>query len=147
MKNETVKAGMKIGATIGGLVFLVFGIMPGFYFGSYGTLILLQKIMGGAVEPTLFVRAAIVMGIVVGIACAATVSLVVGGLLGTAAGYVVSIPSALKQKEATAEKAPYNQKEPRKGGEQSPPFLFFGLFQLDLVTSSATATQTLQIQI
>jgi len=104
MKNETVKAGMKIGATVGGLVFLVFGIMPGFYFGSYGTLILLQKLMGGSVDPTLFVRAAIVMGIVVGIACAATVSIVVGGLLGTALGYLVSAPTARKEKEA-AEKA------------------------------------------
>ena len=104
MKNETVKAGMKIGATVGGLVFLVFGIMPGFYFGSYGTLILLQKLMGGSVEPTLFVRAAIVMGIVVGIACAAAVSIVVGGLLGTALGYLVSAPTARKEKEA-AEKA------------------------------------------
>jgi hypothetical protein len=103
MKNETVKAGMKIGATVGGLVFLVFGIMPGFYFGSYGTLILLQKLMGGSVEPTLFVRAAIVMGSVVGIACAATVSIVVGGLLGTALGYLVS-PAARKEKQA-AEKA------------------------------------------
>ena len=46
MKNESVKAGMKIGATVGGLGFLVFGIMPGFYFGSFGTLILLQKLMG-----------------------------------------------------------------------------------------------------
>ncbi len=105
MKNETVKAGMKIGATVGGLVFLVFGIMPGFYFGSYGTLILLQKLMGGTVEPTLFVRAAIVMGIVVGIACAAAVSLVVGGLLGTAIGYVVSAPSSMREKQAAAEKA------------------------------------------
>jgi hypothetical protein len=103
MKNETVKAGMKIGATVGGLVFLVFGIMPGFYFGSYGTLILLQKLMGGSVEPTLFVRAAIVMGSVVGIACAATVSIVVGGLLGTALGYLVS-PAVRKEKQA-AEKA------------------------------------------
>ena len=105
MMNVTVKTGMKIGATIGGLVFIIFGIMPGFYFGSYGTLILLQKLMGGTVEPTLFVRAAIVMGIMVGIACTATVSLVVGGLLGTVAGYAVSVPSSLKQKEATAEKA------------------------------------------
>lgn len=104
MKNETVKAGMKIGATIGGLVFVVFGIMPGFYFGSYGTLILLQKLMGGTVEPTLFVRAAIVMGIVVGIACAAAVSLVVGGLLGTALGYVVSAPTAVREKQAVEEK-------------------------------------------
>ena len=104
MKNETVKTGMKIGATVGGLVFLVFGIMPGFYFGSYGTLILLQKLMGGAVEPTLFVRTVIVMGIVVGIACAAAVSLVVGGLLGTAFGYIVSAPAAMRGK-AAAEKA------------------------------------------
>ncbi len=103
MKNETVKAGMKIGATVGGLIFLVFGIMPGFYFGSYGTLILLQKLMGGTVEPTLIVRAAIVIGIVIGIACAAAVSLVVGGLLGTAMGFLVSAPQA-KTKEA-AEKA------------------------------------------
>ncbi len=104
MKNETVKAGMKIGATVGGLVFLVFGIMPGFYFGSFGTLILLQKLMGGTVEPTLLVRAAIVMGIVIGVACAALVSLVVGGLLGAAMGYLVSAPQA-REKKAVAEKA------------------------------------------
>ena len=105
MKNESVKAGMKIGAAAGGLVFLVFGIMPGFYFGSFGTLILLQKLMGGAVEPTLFVRAAVVMGIVVGIACAATVSVVVGGLFGTVAGYVVSAPAAMREKQTVQEKA------------------------------------------
>jgi len=100
MKNETVKAGMKIGASIGGLVFVVLGIVPGFYFGSYGTLILLQKLMGGPVEPTLIVRAAVVMGIAVGIACAAAVSIVVGGLLGTVMGFVVSAPSAMRGKEA-----------------------------------------------
>jgi hypothetical protein len=72
---------MRIGATVGGLVFAMFGIVPGFYFGSFGTLILLQKLMG-TVEPTLFVRAAVVIGIMVGRAAAA-VSLVVGGLVGT----------------------------------------------------------------
>ncbi len=105
MKNETVKAGMKIGATVGGLVFVVFGIVPGFYFGSYGTLILVQKLMGGTVEPTLFVRAAVVMGIAVGIACAAAVCIVVGGLLGTAMGFVVSAPAALREKKEAAIKA------------------------------------------
>ena len=105
MKNETIKTGMKIGATVGGLVFLAFGIMPGFYFGSYGTLIILQKLMGGAVEPTLFVRAAVVMGILVGIACAATVSIVVGGLLGTSAGAVVSTPAVLRERKEAAVKA------------------------------------------
>jgi hypothetical protein len=79
-------------------VFAVAGILPGFYFGSYGTLILLNKLMGGPVEPTLFVRAAIVMGILVGVACAAIVSVVVGGLVGTALGYVVSAPAAMQEK-------------------------------------------------
>ena len=102
MENNTVKRGMKIGATVGGLVFLAFGIMPGFYFGSYGTLILLQKLMGGPVEPSLIVRAVVVMGILVGIACAATVSTVVGGLLGTAAGAVVATPQAIREKKAAA---------------------------------------------
>ena len=105
MKNETVKTGMKIGATAGGLVFLVFGIMPGFYFGSFGTLILLQKLSGGTVEPTLIVRSLIVMGIMVGIACAATACLVLGGLLGTALGYIVSAPSAAREKQEVTEKA------------------------------------------
>lgn len=105
MKNETIKAGMKIGATAGGLVFLVLGIVPGFYFGSYGTLILLQKLMGGSVEPTLFVRAAVVMGIAVGIACAAAVSIVVGGLLGTLIGSVVSAPAAMRAKKEARETA------------------------------------------
>ncbi len=106
MKNETIKTGMKIGATVGTIVFAVFGIMPGFYFGGFGTLILLQKLVGGAVEPTLLVRAVVVMGIAVGIACAATVSIVVGGLLGTLAGYLVSAPAALfgrKEAESKSE--------------------------------------------
>lgn len=105
MKNETVKTGMKIGATIGGIVFVVFGIMPGLYFGSYGTLILLQKLMGGAVEPTLFVRAAVVVGIMVGLACTAAVSIVVGGLLGTLAGSMVSLPAALREKKVVRSQA------------------------------------------
>ncbi len=98
MKNETVKTGMRMGAVVGAIVFAVAGILPGFYFGSYGTLILLNKLMGGPVEPTLFVRAAIVMGILVGVACAAIVSVVVGGLVGTALGYVVSAPAAMQEK-------------------------------------------------
>jgi hypothetical protein len=102
MKNETVKTGMKIGATVGGVFFVVLGIVPGFYFGSYGTLILLQKLMGGAVEPSLIVRAAIVMGIGVGIACAAAVSIVIGGLLGTVLGYAVSAPAVIRAKKAAA---------------------------------------------
>jgi len=102
MKNETVKTGMKIGAVVGGIAFLAFGVMAGFYFGSYGTLFILQKLMGGTVEPTLFVRAAIVVGIGVGIAASATVSIVTGGLLGTVLGFVVSTPKLMQEKKAAA---------------------------------------------
>jgi hypothetical protein len=105
MKNESVKTGVKIGATAGGLAFLVFGIMPGFYFGGFGTLILFQKLAGSAVEPTLFVRAAVVVGIVVGLVCVATVSIVTGSLLGAALGYVVSLPEKLKARKAREAKA------------------------------------------
>jgi hypothetical protein len=100
MMNESVKIGMKIGSVFGVILFLVFGVMGGFYFGSYGTLILLQKLMGGTVEPTLFVRAAVVVGIGVGIAATATVSIVTGGVIGTALGYLVSLPKALAAKKA-----------------------------------------------
>jgi hypothetical protein len=99
MKNADAKAGMKIGALVGGLVFAVFGIVPGFYFGSFGTLILLQKLMG-TVEPTLIVRAAVVCGIAIGIVTAAVVSLVIGGLAGMALGYVVSAPAATRQEDS-----------------------------------------------
>ncbi|HUK99656.1 MAG TPA: hypothetical protein VLX29_02240 [Nitrospirota bacterium] len=105
MKNESVKKGMKIGATVGGLVFLVFGIMPGFYFGSYGTLILVQKLMGGVVDPTLFVRAAVVMGIMIGISCAAAVCIVVGGLLGTVAGLALASPEAIRARQTISVKS------------------------------------------
>jgi len=96
MKSANDKTGMKIGTLVGGLGFAVFGIVPGFYFGSYGTLILLQKMMG-TVEPTLFVRAAVVCGSLIGIASAAVVCLVIGGLAGSALGYVVSAPAAMRQ--------------------------------------------------
>ena len=100
MKNETVKTGMKIGAVVGGVVWLAFGIMAGFYFGSYGTLIILQKLMGGTVEPSLIVRAIIVAGSVVGIATTGTVTVVTGGLIGTALGFLVSPRQSTETAEA-----------------------------------------------
>ncbi len=40
------------------------------------------------------------MGSVVGIASAAAVSIVVGGLIGTVMGYIVSVPAAIREKVA-----------------------------------------------
>ena len=100
MKNETVKTGYE--DRCNGRWFGFPGVRDhaGILLRELWDLILLQKLMGGAVEPTLFVRAAVVMGIVVGIACAAAVSLVVGGLIGTVLGYIVSVPTAMKDRAA-----------------------------------------------
>jgi proteasome assembly chaperone (PAC2) family protein len=61
--------------------------------------------MGGTAEPTLFVRATVMMGIVVGIARMAGVSIAVCGLMGTVLGYVVSLPAATRKKAKVAERA------------------------------------------
>ena len=65
-RKNTMKIGTKIGAGNGALAFLVFGIVPGFYFGSYGTLILLSHLAGGPVGPTTIVRMLTVVGIMLG---------------------------------------------------------------------------------
>ncbi len=99
-RTNTMKVGTKIGAGIGVLAFLVFGIVPGFYFGSYGTLVLLSHLAGGPVEPTTIVRMLTVIGIMLGIFCVGAVSIVLGSVFGTAMGYVVDVIGSLgKAKE------------------------------------------------
>ena len=100
MKNTTVKMGAKFGAILGAILYPFLGILPAFYFGSYGALILLSKLMGGTVEPSLVVRAVVVMGALVGLASAACLFLVVGGLVGTAIGFFIS---PVTSKETVAE--------------------------------------------
>lgn len=93
---EVIKTGMKVGAILGGIAFLVFGIVPGFHYGGYGALMLISKIAGGPVEATLAVRMVIVVGILIGIMCLGFMSIVIGSVLGTASGYMVHVLSYLK---------------------------------------------------
>ena len=102
-RTNTMKVGTKIGAGIGFLAFLVFGIVPGFYFGSYGTLILLSHLAGGSVEPTTIVRMLTVVGIMLGIFCVGAVSIVLGSVFGTAMGYVVDVVGSLGRAKETEE--------------------------------------------
>jgi len=103
-RKEMVRMGTKIGAAIGGLVFLAFGLIPGFYFGSYGSLVVLKHLMGGPVEPTVLVRMIVAVGIMLGIVCIAFVSIVIGSILGTALGYMVeALTSSVEAKEGTGE--------------------------------------------
>ena len=103
-RKEMVRMGTKIGATIGGVVFLAFGLLPGFYFGSYGALVVLKHLMGGPVEPSVIVRMVVAVGIMLGVACIASISIVVGSILGTGLGYMVeTLTSRSEAKEGAGE--------------------------------------------
>ena len=96
-RRNTMRIGTKIGAGIGVVAFLVGGIVPGFYFGSYGTLILLSHLAGGPVEPTTIVRMLTVVGIALGIFCTGAVSIVLGSVFGTAMGYAVDVVGGISK--------------------------------------------------
>ena len=107
-RKEMVRMGTKVGGALGAIAFLVFGIVPGFYFGSYGMLVLMSKLFGGPMEATVLVRIATAGGILVGIVCVASVTIVVGAIFGTAVGYLleaVSAPSEVKASEEATVKA------------------------------------------
>lgn len=107
MKEDTRKSlrtGRKIGALVGGIMFAVFGIVPGFYFGSYATIILLSQLTGGPLDPGIMVRILVAVGTMMGLFCTAAVSIVIGSVAGTAMAYVAETMSdALKSKPKTAE--------------------------------------------
>ncbi|MCL4491928.1 MAG: hypothetical protein M1510_08515 [Nitrospirae bacterium] len=101
-RKEMVRMGTKIGATLGGIAFLIFGLIPGFYFGSYGSLVVIRHLMGGPVEPTVIVRMIVAAGIMLGIVCIASVSIVVGSIVGTVFGYIVEAATAPVEAKETA---------------------------------------------
>ncbi len=103
-RKKALAIGRKMGAVVGGIIFLAFGIVPGFYFGSYATVILLSHLFGGALEPSIIVRATVVVGTLLGLFCVASASIVVGAVLGTALAYVVdAVSAALSPRPAEAE--------------------------------------------
>lgn len=101
-----IKKGRNIGAAVGVLGFLAFGVLPGFYFGSYGTLVILNHLMDGPVAAGVVVRMLVVVGTLLGIFCTAGVSIVLGALLGTSVGYVTELfTTPAKAKDETLAKA------------------------------------------
>jgi hypothetical protein len=109
-RKDMIRMGTKIGALLGGIVFLVFGIIPGFYFGSYGTLVLLNNLFGGPLEATAMVRIATAFGILIGIVCVGSVTIIVGAIFGTVMGYVVEALTTASKKEISAGKSPEETK-------------------------------------
>ncbi|MBI5098419.1 MAG: hypothetical protein HZB30_04160 [Nitrospirae bacterium] len=105
-RKDMVRMGTKVGAAFGAIGFLLVGLIPGFYFGSYGTLVLLNHLFGGPLEATVLVRVAIAVGIILGIACVASVSIVVGAVVGTIAGYASeAVTNAVSAKPSSEEHA------------------------------------------
>lgn len=102
-RKEMVRMGTKIGATLGGIAFLIFGVMPGFFFGSYGTLLVLRHLVGGPVEPTVLVRMAVAVGTLLGVVCIGSVSVVMGSVIGTGIGYAIETVSAPLSADETSE--------------------------------------------
>jgi hypothetical protein len=107
-RKRMMKAGTKIGAALGAIVFLVFGIVPGFYFGSYGALVLMSRLAGGPVEPTTIVRMITVVGVALGIFCGAAASIVLGSVFGTSLAWIVDVIGSLGKMKETEEVKAHN---------------------------------------
>jgi hypothetical protein len=104
MKTETKKTmstGAKIGGLAGGILFLIFGVVPAFYLASFGTVALMASLGGGPVEATLIVRAVTVMGTVIGLFAAGAIWVVGGSVAGGTLGAVAeALTPRAKQVEA-----------------------------------------------
>ncbi|MEW5746470.1 MAG: hypothetical protein AB1805_13650 [Nitrospirota bacterium] len=101
-RKEIVRRGTKIGAAIGGIIFVIFGLLPGVYFGSYGSLMVIKHLTG-SVEPSAIVRIVTAVGILLGVFCIGAVSVVVGSILGTVSGYLYEAVAGPKEAKEGAE--------------------------------------------
>lgn len=97
-KNMT-NSGTKIGIVAGIVVFALFGMVPGAYLGSYAALAVLASMSGGTVEPTLIMRALIVVGALIGVGMSAIGSIVSCALAGAGLGFVADALFAPKKAE------------------------------------------------
>ncbi len=81
-EHDKLRLGVRWGALGGLFLFFFFGLIPGFYFGSYTTLVILTRLSGVPVEPTPLVRVIIIIGSALGILSMASLFVVVGSLTG-----------------------------------------------------------------
>jgi predicted nucleotidyltransferase len=90
-RRHTLAVGRNIGAVAGVIAFLIFGLLPAFHFGSYGTLVILSHLASGTVEPGVLGRIAMVVGIVLSVLSIGALTIITGSVIGTALAYVVDI--------------------------------------------------------
>jgi hypothetical protein len=72
-KIDAPRAGVRIGALAGWIVFLIIGLAPAFYMGRSAMLFLLSYLSGGPVSPTLIIRVLLVTGSVADICLAGAI--------------------------------------------------------------------------
>jgi len=109
-KGTTVRMGTRVGAVVGVIGFLAFGIIPAFYFGSYATLVLMSHLFG-PLQATALLRVVTAAGIILGITCVGFTSIVVGSVLGTVAGYAVETVTRSVEDKAPAQEAAQSKAE------------------------------------
>lgn len=108
MKNEmekSLRVGTKIGALAGGILFLIFGLIPSFYIGSFGTVTLMAMLSGGPIHPGLIERSLIVIGTMTVLLVAAGGSIIAGALGGTVLAYVSEGLTSLGRAKGAATEA------------------------------------------
>lgn len=91
MENQTqytVKAGAKMGTITGGILFFIFGLLPGVYFGGYTMIILISTLTGEPLKTSILTKTAIVIGVMFGVFGALAVFLIGGALTGMLLGYL-----------------------------------------------------------
>ena len=91
-----------IGAGVGLALFLAVALLPAMLYGGYAGVMLAGGIFSTPLQPTFFVRALIVFGIIMGVAGVGSLFAVMGAVAGAAVGALTSLAS---RKPATQEVA------------------------------------------
>lgn len=91
-----------VGAGIGLAAFLAIALLPALLYGGYAGLLLAGGIVGTPVQPTLFVRALTVFGMVLGVTGVASLFAVLGAMAGVAVGALTGTVAPAKQAAAVS---------------------------------------------
>ncbi|NOY65038.1 MAG: hypothetical protein GXO97_06565 [Nitrospirae bacterium] len=82
-KSALIRKGRNIGALAGGILYVLFGLIPALYLSSRATLILIPKLIGVSIQSEILVRILAITGTVLGLFLTGTVFIVLGAVTGT----------------------------------------------------------------
>ena len=81
--------GILMGALVGGVCFVVFGLTRAVHVGGLLTIIILNKLKGRPIEQSQFVRITVAAGILVSIFLGLAVAMFLGGVVGKGVEYAL----------------------------------------------------------